>query len=283
MRGLITALALCCAVAASGQIYIDSYRFGAALDADAKAFLNSAGITDATITQAINTLVVDLKNYGIWTKMKAIYPMVGGTADTHKWNLKDPRNLDAAFRLNFVGTWTHSSTGALPDGATAYANTFLNPATVLGDNSVTMSYYSRTATTSTTNNYAMGATTVSSGFVALILRNSVKAFIFTNASTAFEEAVDNTLNSSTAGFFVGTQSASDTKLFRNATLLASNSATRGGPRINKIIFIGAENGPASYSSAQCAFSCIGNWLTDTEAGNLNTAVQAFQTTLGRNI
>lgn len=30
MRGLITALALCCAVAASGQIYIDSYRFATA-------------------------------------------------------------------------------------------------------------------------------------------------------------------------------------------------------------------------------------------------------------
>lgn len=34
MRGLITALALCCAVAASGQIYIDSYRFGQVVTAD---------------------------------------------------------------------------------------------------------------------------------------------------------------------------------------------------------------------------------------------------------
>ena len=31
--------------------------------------------------------------------MKAIYPFVGGTATTHKFNLKDPADINAAFRL----------------------------------------------------------------------------------------------------------------------------------------------------------------------------------------
>ena len=61
-----------------------------AIDPDAQAFLTAAGITDATITSAINTLVVDLKGYNIWTKMKAVYPFVGGTAAAHKFNLKNP-------------------------------------------------------------------------------------------------------------------------------------------------------------------------------------------------
>ena len=89
------------------------------LDLDALAFLTAAGITDSTIISAINTLVVSLKNFGIWTKMRAIYPFVGGTALTHKWNLKDPRDLDIAFRLVFSGGWTHSSTGALANGTNA--------------------------------------------------------------------------------------------------------------------------------------------------------------------
>jgi len=72
---------------------------GLGLDPDALAFLTAAGITDATITAAIDTLVLDLKGYGIWTKMKAIYPFVGGTATTHKYNLKDP--VDAMQRLEF--------------------------------------------------------------------------------------------------------------------------------------------------------------------------------------
>ena len=68
-------------------------------DPDAIAFLMAAGITDGTQAAAINTLVIRMKADGIWTKMKAIYPFVGGSAASHKWNLKDPRDLDAAYRL----------------------------------------------------------------------------------------------------------------------------------------------------------------------------------------
>ncbi len=68
-------------------------------DADAQAFITATAITDLTQQTAINTLVTQLKTYGIWTKMKALYPFVGGTATAHKFNLKDPRDLDAAFRL----------------------------------------------------------------------------------------------------------------------------------------------------------------------------------------
>jgi len=117
---------------------------GGGVDPDAQAFITAAGITDPTQQGAINTLVVDLKGYSIWTKFKAIYPIVGGTASQHKYNLKDPRDLDAAFRLTFATGWTHSSTGMLPNGASAFANSFLIPNTTLTLNSTHISYYSRT-------------------------------------------------------------------------------------------------------------------------------------------
>jgi len=105
---------------------INPYSFGVAYDPDAQAFFTASGLTGATNLNAVNQLVLDLKAASIWTKMKAIYPFVGGTAALHKWNLKDPRDLDAAYRLVFNGGWTHSSTGALPNGTNAYANTFFN-------------------------------------------------------------------------------------------------------------------------------------------------------------
>ena len=105
---------------------INPYVFGAAYDPDAQAFFTASGLTGATNLSAINQLVIDLKGFGIWTKMKAIYPFIGGTASLHKWNLKNPLDTDAAFRLVFNGGWTHSSTGALPNGTNAYANTFYN-------------------------------------------------------------------------------------------------------------------------------------------------------------
>ena len=68
------------------------------IDTDAQAFITATGITDNTQKNSINQLVLDLKSYGVWSKIKAIYPFVGGTATTHKFNLKDPRDLDAAYR-----------------------------------------------------------------------------------------------------------------------------------------------------------------------------------------
>jgi hypothetical protein len=102
----------------------------AAYDPDAQAFITAAAITDVTQQGAINTLVLALKGYSIWTKFKAIYPIVGGTASQHKYNLKDPRDLDAAFRLVFNGGWTHSSTGAQPNGVNGYADTKFTPSAV---------------------------------------------------------------------------------------------------------------------------------------------------------
>ena len=45
---------------------------GGGVDPDAQAFITAASITDPTQQAAINTLVVDLKGYNIWSKMKAI-------------------------------------------------------------------------------------------------------------------------------------------------------------------------------------------------------------------
>ena len=49
---------------------------GSAFDANAQAFISAAGITNPTQQNAINQLVIDLKTYGLWNKMKAVYPMV---------------------------------------------------------------------------------------------------------------------------------------------------------------------------------------------------------------
>ncbi len=62
----------------------------APVDTDAQAFLTAAGITDPTISGAINTLVVQMKADNIWTKMKAIYPMVGGFCQHSQMEFKRP-------------------------------------------------------------------------------------------------------------------------------------------------------------------------------------------------
>jgi len=260
----------------------------AGVDADAQAFITAAGITDATQQSAINTLVTDLKGYGVWTKMKAIYPFIGSSSSTQKWNLKDPRDLDAAFRLVFNGGWTHSSTGALPNGTNGYADTFLTPSTSL-TNSVHFSFYSRTNQANSAST-EMGCYDTSSGLPFSTLAINTNAFGGTSRyDMRFFYLNDANLYltppASTAGYAINTKlSGTTTKAFWNNSSLGTITGTNALP--NKKVYIGARNsdGTASlFTSKQCAFASIGDGLTDTEAANLYTAVQAYQTTLGRSV
>jgi hypothetical protein len=257
-------------------------------DANAQAFLDAAVITDQTQANAVNTLVTDLKTYGLWTKMKAIYPFVGGTATTHKWNLKDPRDLDAAYRLAFSGAWTHSSTGALPNGANAYADSFLTPLSALTNNNTHLSYYSRTNTNGTFAD--MGVSGVGPAYTPLLAMyirdtdNMATRMYGYDTGENFQSA-----NTNSQGLFIGNRTSSTVlNQWKNSTKLGTATYTNGRniTTLNLKTFIGAINlgGTASqYTNRESAFASIGDGLSDTEAANLYTAVQKYQTSLSRQV
>jgi hypothetical protein len=263
---------------------------GGGVDPDAQAFITAAAITDPTQQSAINTLVTDLKGYGVWTKMKALYPFVGGTAAQHKWNLKDPRDLDVAFRLVFSGGWTHSSNGALPNGTNAYADTKLTPSSVLSNANHHLSYYSRTQ--ALTNSIEIGVGDNYGYYSAHFrIRFTGGAFVdkFTFASgNTVNDALINTTNTDSRGHFLGNiLSTSNRKTFKNGIVQGTNTNTTTNTLGTGNIFLAAYNTqpnlPGIYSTKECAFASIGDGLTDTEAANFYTAVQTFQVTLGRSI
>src|SRR5664279_3126937 len=112
------------------------------IDADAQRFIDSAGITVLSQRTAITGFVEQLKDSSLWTKFRAIYPMVGGKKETVKWNLKDPRDDDAAFRLTIHGAPVYNSGVLFPSNAD-YADThFFDSLLVFNDNAI--SYYSLT-------------------------------------------------------------------------------------------------------------------------------------------
>jgi hypothetical protein len=267
---------------------INPYVFGAAFDPDAQAFITAAGITDNTQKTAINTLVVDMKGYGIWTKMKAIYPFVGGTASTHKWNLKDPQDTNAAFRLVFSGGWTHSSNGALPNGTNGYAETFLSPSTSLTNNNTHMSYYSRTNTLGP-NKGLIGASAGGSFIPLFTIYGRSGSNVFFMDSYNYITNRNQGAEPTGQSFLLNTRiSSTSFKSFRNNLLVATSPNTNSDnvTAINFPISIGALNLAGSvsqFSDFQCAFASIGDGLLDTEAANFYTAVQAFNTTLGRQV
>jgi len=250
------------------------------VDPDAQAFITAAAITNPTQQAAINTLVVDLKGYNIWSKMKAIYPMVGGTSSTHKFNLKDPRDLDAAFRLVFNGGWTHSANGALPNGTNAYADTKLTPSVTLATNSIHFSKYNRT--NDLVGNKIDG---VYDGIGPFYLQQNYSAG---NSILGNITSLVSYTQTDTRGLFTATRTATNvSKVFKNSTQQGSTNTATITAIPSSPIYIGGRNanntGQDFYNTYQCAFASIGDGLTDTEVANFYTAVQAFQTTLGRQV
>jgi len=249
-------------------------------DVDAQAFIDAAGITATTQQSAINTLVVSLKNNSIWTKFNAIYPFVGGTATTHMYNLRDPRNLDAAFRLVFTGGWTHSSNGATPNGTNAFANTFIVPSTNLSQNNISMGLYSGTDVLSAT---------VAIGVQSAGPSNLLRIYPRHPGNLFFADLNDSSLtagsNSNGRGFLFGSRRLSNQKRISIRGTLSTLTENSTGMSTFSI-YLGAANSagtPSLYSPFEHRLSFVGEGLTDIEAGNFYTAVQAFQTTLGRQV
>jgi hypothetical protein len=259
------------------------------IDPDAQAFITAAGITDATQITAVNQLVLDLKSYNIWDNLRVVYPFVGGTATSHKFNLKDPQDTDAAYRISFNGGWTHSNTGIQPNGTNAWGNTRYYPGFVPGysitSDSVHISFYSRTDSQSGNDLGGASNNTYIRGLYFM-----TKYTDGTRYMNAFGSgSVLTTGYPSTTGFFVlrRDNSATTIKTSRNGvnTSIAQNLPLFG----NYIAAISAINlGPGTntrtfFSNRELAFVSMGPGLTDTQASNFNTAVQTFQTTLGRNV
>jgi hypothetical protein len=73
--------------------------------------------------------------------------------------------------------------------------------------------------------------------------------------------------------------------YKNGTNIKTDvKSSSNQPTFNT--YIGARSNvgtAANFDSKQCAFASIGDGLTDTDASNFYTAVQAFQTTLSRQV
>ena len=139
-----------------GGVAVDAVFLGAeqvwsGMDPDVKAYLTATGL-DPAFAPTLDVLVAGLKRYGLWSKMAAIYPFIGGTEALHRWNLKDPRDTDDAYRLTFnFGTHT-TALGYRPNpvgqtnNAPGRADTYLIPSAVLADvNSTHLAFYSLAA------------------------------------------------------------------------------------------------------------------------------------------
>ena len=240
-------------------------------DADAQAFFDrvtTAGGTLSTTEQdAVNTLVVQMKADGIWTKMKAIYPMVGASAAACAQNLKS-----SSFTGTFTSGWTFASTGAKGNGTSAYMDTNFNPSASSNRDSKHLSYYSR------------------DNFINCLIGVSETVFdqIYYVAGAYYNVLSTSSFAAITTATTKGLVLASRTTSIGGCTTYVNNSnlgndGTTANRNPNGNLWLNARNPGGGNSNNECAFASIGDGLTATEASDFYTAVQAFNTTLSRQV
>ncbi len=253
-----------------------------AYDSDALAFFTAVEGGGDTLTDtekdAVNTLVVTLKADSIWDKMQVIYPIVGGTATSVKWNLADPQDTDAAYRMDVEGTgWTIDANGMKQsDDGSTYGDTHYAPNTNNASTGLHMSMYVNGGTN--TRGYDFAAN--EGGTEVLLL----SGFNNNNLAGKFEdEVLSNNTFTMPLGFFSITGNNNGSELYRNGTEVDSGTTARG-TTVSLSLYLGRRNtdgAPAEATDRRYAFASLGEYLDATESSDLATAVEAFQTTLSR--
>jgi len=223
----------------------------------------------ATEKAATNQLVLDLKANSLWTPMKAIYPMVGASAAACAQNLKS-----SSFTGTFNGGITYASTGIKPNGTSGFLNTNLHMRNNTSLNNVSYGAYWRDWVANTDNKYYGG---YDASGVNIINQKTTNADNYVNSFTSINISSGNGLHG------ISRISATENVWYRNNT---NQKGTSNSSTIYNGNFYFASNNNLSVSGFQpweIAFAYISEGFTDTGWTNFYTSVQAFQTTLSRQV
>ena len=247
-------------------------------DADAAVYLaaviSAGGTTNPTISAATNTLFTSLKSAGLYAKMPYFYPMLGGTAASNA--IMGNRTSGATYDLTYNGTITHSTSGITKtsiDNAD-WCDTHIVPSTSL---SLTSWHISAYQIYGTKDDGYHGA----GPGPYMCLRQPYRQVLAGNAN------IDGGYFAGSC-FSLGSRTASNiTKGFDRtaSTPFVQYGTTNINPQIslpsNSIgLFVINPNGFGGNGTL--AFFSVGQGLTDGEGTNLDTIINVFNTSLGRN-
>ena len=241
--------------------------FGPTVDPDAQAFFDrvtaAGGTLSVTEQTATNQLVLDMKSAGIWTAMRAVYPMVGASAAACAQNL-----VSSSFTGTFSSGWTFASTGSTPNGFSAFMNTSLNWDTNTSLDDVSFGAYIR-------NLGGIYYGVVQGGAYTLIATRTTCDFYINENGTSSAATLVVGLHSATR------KNSTQQSMYINGVATTGTRNSTSKPNAN--FWFGAANGFPTFSSAELSIAFISDGLDATQNTNFYTAVQAFQTTLTRNV
>ncbi len=252
-------------------------------EAEAQAVIDAIQQTDVlTLRQkiAINTRILRFKQGNTWNKLRAYYGFVGGSPSAHKWNWKDPRNTNDAFRLEFVNNPIHDSLGVTFNGVNQYAKTFFAPTNVAVKD-LQLSAYLRNNNNS--GDLAILGSRASNPFSLTLLASSPQ----NGPYVALNNGGIATGNSTIApnGLLVATFSAGgEEQLWKDGILYSWSDRSVNQNDVG--IYIGANNNnpsPGGFYANTYQSVSLGQALSPAELKQFNIDEREFQSLLRRQI
>jgi hypothetical protein len=249
-------------------------------------FYTAAGISDTGAKPALVDFVDSLIRDNLWDKMIAVYPFITDARDTpgtqaqFKYNLKDPRDSDDAYRLTFNGSVGVGNQGITSMGSAAYMNTHISSVGVFTDDRPTFGYSNITITD---NRY---------GVIGSVIGTSL-SYNYIQFTWPFSAGYRIDMDSSPYSTdILSGWDGTGTHIFSrmddtNVRIISSDGSkqTRTIPieGLATVEFtIGLKTGAnEGINTNTISFVFFSNKLEDAEASTLQTAVDTLLTTLGR--
>ena len=245
------------------------------LDTDAELFITNAKINDAAQQAAINNFVIQLKKDSLWNKFGAIYPMVGGTTFSTKWNLKDPRDLDAAYRITWNGSPDFKTTGVTCLTVKDWGDTHFNDQSLMFNNS-SLSFYS--GTQNQIAGYDMGCSNQIVPFNMLAIYEDMSADIVNTWFDAYD--IVSHQPAITVGLFANSSYGGKVVRYDNG-IKAVEVGVPQDQHTGKNITIGQVTDDGRLGLKECRLAAIGEGLSDETALKFYSAVKNFEASLSR--
>jgi hypothetical protein len=251
----------------------------ASFDTESTAYFSAESITSSTEKNAVDTnLVKGLKTDALFTHFKIQYPFLGSL---HARNLMNPADTNAAFRISYVGGWTHDAAGSTGNGTNNYGDTHFVPDTnlTLADSTIVIAIGG--AASSSDENF-IGA--YDSTGVTRIARSNATGGNFTADIDGPTGALY--YDAAGAAIYVFTRNGTSISMYKNGSLIETKTVAATAKSVSNL-YLGALNYVSGGSVIYFASSpikyaaVVDKGVNATEVGLINTRVQAFLTALGR--
>lgn len=233
-----------------------------------------------TEKDAVNQLVVDLKAASIWTTMGAVYPLVGGTSTSMKWNLRDTTTAE----IVWYGGMTFNSQGILGNATNSGGDSQLNPS-ALGYTQIAIGgYLNNTPTPPASPGYydfgMYDATTTRDTMMSYGFGGTVNKY--NNLSGGYNIYTTGTYANSTI-YMQHSGPGLSTALLQNASVIGNTTNSFAISTNN--VGIGCSWRGTPYASTGRGFGLV--FISSVAFGgstpiDLNNAITTFVTSLSRN-